>query len=76
MTLKDYYNNLPEMDAPKANFRRTLASECGVAPMTVFRWLAGDVIPDKLKREKVAEITGQPVNELFPDLNAREDEKN
>jgi len=37
-----------------------------VAPMTVYRWLAGEIVPEKLKREKVAEITGQPVDELFP----------
>lgn len=66
MTLKEFYQNLPERNAPKADFRRLLASECGVAPMTVYRWLAGEIVPEKLKREKVAEITGQPVDELFP----------
>lgn len=67
MTLKDYYEKLPDWhSAPKIQFRDQLVKECGVSVMTVYRWFSGECVPDKLKREKVAELTGIPVEELFP----------
>lgn len=68
MELKEYYENLGERSTPKKQFRILLATECGVAEMTVFRWLSGEVVPGKLKREKVAELTNLSVEELFPNL--------
>lgn len=68
MALKDYYNSLADRTIPpKKEFREKIASACGVTEMTVFRWLSGEVVPDKLKREKIAEIANIPVQQLFPD---------
>lgn len=66
MDLKEFYKNLPEKVVPKKDFREKIASACGVSEMTVFRWLSGEIIPEKLKREKIAEIAKMPVVELFP----------
>ena len=74
MALKEYYAELGTRSTPCKEFRDRLVNECGVKPMTVFRWLSGEVIPDKLKREKISEITGIPVEELFPNLNTLQDE--
>lgn len=74
MVLKDYYKELGKKSTPQKEFREMVASTCGVSVMTVFRWLSGEVVPDKLKREKVAEVTGLPVEELFPDLTQESNE--
>jgi transcriptional regulator with XRE-family HTH domain len=68
MALKEYYEKIGERSTPKKEFRETIARECGVTEMTVFRWLSGEVLPDKLKREKIAEISGLTVEELFPNI--------
>jgi transcriptional regulator with XRE-family HTH domain len=70
MALKDYYQELGKRSTPQKEFRELLARECGVSVMTVFRWLSGDVIPDKLKRDKIAQITGEPVESLFPGIES------
>jgi hypothetical protein len=75
MTLKEYYEKkIGEKPTPKQEFRAIIAESCAVTEQTVFRWLSGDV-PDKLKREKLAEITGIPVNELFPNTEELKYEK-
>lgn len=62
-TLSEYYQSL--LDQP-FELRKKIAKECDVSIATVYRWLRGLGIPDKLKREKVAEIIGKPIEELFP----------
>ena len=62
MTLKRYYDSLGK---PQTELRETISEECGVTPTTVFRWLAGEIVPDKLKRAKIAEI----INRYNPDIN-------
>ncbi len=66
MTLKEFYQNIPKNRAPRAEFRRRLAGECKVSVMTIYRWLSGDVTPGALERDKISEITGIPVDDLFP----------
>lgn len=67
MVLKEYYNSLADRTTPpKKEFREKIASACGVTEMTVFRWISGEIVPDKLKREKIAEIAGIQVQQLFP----------
>ena len=66
MGLKEFYEGLPDKVVPKKEFREKVATACGVSEMTVFRWLSGDIIPDKLKREKIAELSGEPIEKLFP----------
>lgn len=68
MALKDYYQELGKRSTPQKEFRDLICKECGVAPMTVFRWLSGEVIPDKLKREKIADICCLSIEELFPNI--------
>lgn len=68
MDLKEFYNDLQSQPTPQKEFRDKIASACGVTEMTVYRWLSGEIIPEKLKREKVAEITSIPVDDLFPNL--------
>jgi transcriptional regulator with XRE-family HTH domain len=70
MALQDYYQELGKRSTPQKEFRELLATHCGVAEMTVYRWLSGEVVPDKLKREKIAEVTGKSVEELFPEANS------
>lgn len=66
MALQDYYKELGKRPSPQKEFRMKLAEACGVSEMTVFRWLSGDIIPEKLKREKISELSGLPIDELFP----------
>jgi len=68
MDLREFYNELQTQPTPQKEFRDRIASACGVTEMTVYRWLSGDIIPEKLKREKIAEITGLSVDDLFPNL--------
>lgn len=69
MDFKEFYNELQSTQpTPQKEFRNKIAFECDVTEMTVYRWLSGEIVPDKLKREKVAEITGLSVDELFPNL--------
>lgn len=74
MALKDYYEKLGQRSTPRKEFRSRVATECGVAEMTVFRWISGEVIPDKLKQEKIAEIAGVPSDLLFPQQKEVENE--
>jgi len=71
LSLKDCYESLGK---PQKTLRERIAEECGVTAATVFRWLAGEVIPDKLKRERVVEIVsdfipGVTEETLFPGCN-------
>ena len=68
VTLSEYYKQLRDAPAPQRDFREKIARACGVSDMTVYRWLSGEIVPEKLKREKIAEITGLTVDELFPNL--------
>lgn len=72
MDFINYYKNLERTATPKQEFREMIAEACGVAPSTVNRWISGEVIPEKLKREKVSEILSIPVDELFPILETSE----
>ena len=69
MALKDYYKELGKRSTPQKEFRDKIAAACGVANMTVYRWMSGEIVPEKLKREKIAEVSGISVDELFPNLN-------
>lgn len=64
VTLKDYLDSI-DLPNPKPLMIARIAKECGVSKVTVYRWVSGKVIPDKLKKEKIAEITGVGVDELF-----------
>jgi len=76
MDFKTYYKKLRRVEnykTPKQEFRETIAAACGVAPSTVMRWVSGEIIPEKLKREKVAEILKINVEILWPNLSEVEE---
>jgi hypothetical protein len=66
MTLKNYYESL-EDTSPKVKFRDAIVEKCGVTVDTFYKWMNGGTrdIP-KLAKEKISEISGIPVNDLFP----------
>ena len=66
MTLREHYDKLVALKTPAQEFREGVAEACGVTEKTVYSWLSGEIIPEKLKREKIAELTGIPADELFP----------
>ena len=65
MNLTELYKQ-QNLSSPQRELREKIARECGVSEMAVYRWLSGEIVPEKLKREKIAEITGLSVEELFP----------
>ncbi|WP_010416171.1 helix-turn-helix domain-containing protein [Anaerophaga thermohalophila] len=69
MGLKSFYKSIPRRngETPKQKFVRELSEECGVTPETVYRWINGTSRPDKLKQQRIAEMTNIPVDELFND---------
>jgi len=47
------------------DFRRTIILECGITETTFYNWKSGRIIPGKLQREKINEITGVSVEIFF-----------
>jgi transcriptional regulator with XRE-family HTH domain len=66
MALKEYYDGLKTKPAPADDFRKKIADACGVSEKSVYRWLSGEIIPDKLKRKAIASVAGVGEEELFP----------
>lgn len=74
MTLKEFYQTLEHRPmTPKQQLRKNLMDAFGVTEMTISRWVGGD-IPPKDKWDKIADIVGIPVGELFADAIAVEKE--
>ena len=69
MEFKDYYNSLSEQITPRKRMRQKIAEACGVSELTVRRWAYGEIIPDKLKREKISKMLKISVNELWPSIS-------
>lgn len=67
ITFKRYYERLRKRD-PQIELRNKIIRECGISMATFYKWLNSDTshIP-KLAKEKISEITGIPVEDLFPD---------
>lgn len=67
MTLKEYYQSLEHRPiTPKQQLRKSLMDAFGVTEMTISRWMGRD-IPPKDKWDKISDIVGIPVEELFAD---------
>lgn len=64
ITLQGYIESLSDK-SPKRQIIEKIAFECGVSQSTVYRWASGTVVPDKLKKEKLASITGISEEDLF-----------
>ncbi len=66
MTLKGYYQNLPDATHPKTDFITRIQSECGVSFTTARNWVMGVTKPDKPENiQKLSEMTGIPESELW-----------
>lgn len=68
MTLKEYYDKLPErvVKAPKTEFIKELADMCRVKTITVRHWLYQRRTPDQLKKELISDKLGIKIEDLFP----------
>lgn len=71
MTIQEFYKDLKKRSTPRKAFKLKIAAECGVTETTVRKWLSGDNTPGKLPMEKIAEIAGLPVSELFPGVKEK-----
>ena len=69
MALKEYYDGLKTKPGRAYDFRMEIADACGVSEKSVYRWLSGEIIPDKLKRQAIASVAGMGEEELFPNLD-------
>lgn len=68
MDIKEYFDNLDKKAvSPRTEFVEQIMKACHVeSRSTVYRWLNGSVRPGRLEQEKISEITGIPVKDLFP----------
>lgn len=70
MTLKDYYESIPESrwETPRRKFIEQVKERCEVAESTVTNWISGRAKPQKPSYyTALSEITGIPVDNLFPE---------
>lgn len=66
MAFKDYIQSISDRRTTERTLMlNRIAEECGVNLSTVYKWINGQSVPDKLKKQKIAEITGKSVEELF-----------
>lgn len=63
MTFSEFMKSLPN---ERQDAILKLKDECRVTLSTVYRWVNGSSIPDKLKRKVIADTLGKPEKELFP----------
>lgn len=68
MTLRGYYESLPDADCPKTNFVNTIVAKTGVSATTVRNWIFYGMKPANEKNIAVlVEATGIPAEELWED---------
>lgn len=61
-----FYDALPDVEAPKTEFIRSLSKRCGVVEQTARTWVKGRSIPKEESHLKIiSEMTGISINELF-----------
>ena len=67
MTLRDYYNNLPEAKviAPKSDLIEKIAKKCDVSYSTARNWCGGFRPRKQAWIDAIAEEVGIPAEELF-----------
>lgn len=66
MTLRGYYDSLPDSTHPKTEFVNDIARRAGVSTTTVRNWIAYGMKPNKHEHVKIlSEVTGIPENELW-----------
>lgn len=68
LTLKGYYEGLPEPTRPKREFILEIVMRCKVAETTVFNWISGRTRASDPKHiAALSEITGIPAEDLWKD---------
>lgn len=68
ITLRGYYESLPDASSPKTDFINKVASKTGVTSSTVRNWIFYGMKPANENHVKVlVEVTGIPANELWED---------
>lgn len=68
ITLKGYYNNLPEPTYPKSEFINKVAIACGVTVTMARNWVLYGMKPKKTEHIKfLSKITGIPEHNLWID---------
>ncbi|MDR1624136.1 MAG: XRE family transcriptional regulator [Tannerellaceae bacterium] len=63
MTFRDYINSLPNL---KEKELKKIAEVTCSHITTVYRWMNGTVDPPKVKQKIIADVTGLPIEDLFP----------
>lgn len=68
ITLRGYYESLPDASCPKTDFINKVASKTGVTSSTVRNWIFYGMKPANEKHiMALTEITGIPEKELWED---------
>lgn len=70
MTFKEYYLRLKAKERPPHPARQfilTIAEKTGRSHKTVRQWMSGIQMPGKESMSVISDITGIPLDELFPD---------
>jgi len=68
MTLKGYYDSLPQPDNPRRSFILSIMQRLNVVESTVFNWLSGRSRPSDPKHIAVlSELTGIKPEDLWED---------
>lgn len=65
MDFKLFYQNLPDK-LEKRKIRNNIISTCRIQHSTFYSWLYRQKIP-ALAQEKISEILGKPIEDLFPE---------
>lgn len=68
MTLRGYYDELPDAECPKTNFINTIVARTGVSATTVRNWIFYGMKPANENHINIlVDVTGIPANELWAD---------
>lgn len=66
MTLKGYYNSLPDATYPKKEFVRLLMEKTGASHGSINNWVVRGGHPSNPEHVRIlSEVTGIPENELW-----------
>lgn len=66
ITLKGYYQSLPDAAHPKTEFVARIMTECGVSFTTARNWIMGMTKPSNPEHvQKLSEITGIAPEDLW-----------
>lgn len=68
MTLQELYQQEKKKPTPGAKFIAKIAEAAKVKESAAQQWVTGARMPRALAREKISEVLGNPVCELFPQV--------